>query len=58
MTLEELRLIAGKLTQVPGCLTADQKKTCISCAETERAREIIQREISLKIMDPRKESNE
>lgn len=55
MTLDELRLIAAKLTQVPGCLNDDQRKTCISCAETSRAREIIQREITLKTMDPRKE---
>lgn len=54
MTLNELLLIKEKLQHVPGCFTAEQRAACQSCEETKHALEIIEREIKLKTLDPRK----
>lgn len=56
MTLEELELIKDRLECVAGCLNEEQRKTCKSCAATKKAKEIIDREIKLKTLDPRKEN--
>lgn len=54
MTLDELRLIQDLLNSVPGCFTEEQRAKCSVCADTKRGRELIEREIKLKEMDPRK----
>lgn len=56
MTLTELLLIKRKLQHVPGCFTEEQRRSCSSCMETKMALDIVEREIKLKTMDPRKEA--
>lgn len=48
MTRDELSLILIKLLKVPGCINPIDRESCLSCIETKRAIEIVQRELKLK----------